>query len=31
LLDGLQDIVENDLLGAEFTYALASLDRLCTK
>jgi wobble nucleotide-excising tRNase len=31
LLDGLQDIVENDLLGAEFTYALASLDRLCTR
>jgi wobble nucleotide-excising tRNase len=31
LLDGLQDIVENDLLGAEFTYALASLDSLCTK
>jgi hypothetical protein len=29
LLDGLQDIVENDLLGPEFTYALASLDRLC--
>ncbi len=23
--------IENDLLGAEFTYALASLDRLCTK
>jgi wobble nucleotide-excising tRNase len=31
LLDGLQDIVENDLLGAEFTYALASLDGLCTR
>jgi prephenate dehydratase len=31
LLNGLQDIVENDLLGAEFTHALASLDGLCTR
>ena len=31
LLNGLQHIVENDLLGAEFTHALASLDGLCTR
>ena len=31
LVDGLQDIVENDLLGAEFMSALASLDGLCTR
>ena len=31
LVDGLQDIVENDLLGAEFMSALASLDSLCTR
>jgi hypothetical protein len=31
LLDGLQDIVENDLLVAEFAYALASLDSLCPR
>jgi peptidoglycan hydrolase CwlO-like protein len=31
LIDGLDDIVGNDLLGAEFMSALASLDRLCTR
>jgi peptidoglycan hydrolase CwlO-like protein len=31
LLDGLEDIVGNDLLGAEFMAAIASLDILCTR
>ena len=31
LLDGLEDILGNDLLGAEFMAAIASLDMLCTR
>jgi hypothetical protein len=31
LVDGLPDILGNDLLGAEFIAAIASLDSLCTK
>jgi hypothetical protein len=31
LLDGLQDVVEDDQLGAEFVSALTSLDRLCPR
>jgi hypothetical protein len=31
LLDGLQDVVEDDKLGAEFVSALTSLDRLCPR
>ena len=31
LVDGLDDIVGNDLLGAEFMAAIASLDILCTR
>src|SRR5262245_42007569 len=31
LIDGLEDIVGNDLLGAEFMAAIASLDILCTR
>jgi hypothetical protein len=31
LLDGLQDVVEDDQLGAEFVSALTSLDRLCAR
>jgi hypothetical protein len=31
LVDGLPDILGNDLLGAEFMAAIASLDGLCTR
>jgi hypothetical protein len=31
LIDGLEDIVGNDQLGAEFMAAIASLDILCTR
>jgi hypothetical protein len=31
LVDGLPDILGNDLLGAEFIAAIASLDSLCTR
>jgi hypothetical protein len=31
LLDGLQDIAEDDQLGAEFMSAVAALDGLCTR
>ena len=31
LIDGLQDIVKDDQLGAEFVSALAALDRLCAR
>jgi peptidoglycan hydrolase CwlO-like protein len=31
LIDGLEDIVGNDLLGVEFMAAIASLDGLCTR
>jgi len=31
LLDGVQDVVEDDQLGAEFVSALTSLDRLCPR